>query len=163
VFQKNAVYWLWSMWLLQELTFRRNVSPSSFQWKNQESGPKLAETSNRSTLLVFLGSIIQLLVTANVIPSSLILFTLLMEAILSSETWVPRRAKRPHIQESSIFHSHWRGNLKSYMNLFLSSGQLKKTPLVDPLERAELISSTDFAAWLITKNAANYSCNSCFW
>jgi hypothetical protein len=37
------------------------------------------------------GRALQLLVTANVIPSSLILFTLMIEAIRSSKTSVPTR------------------------------------------------------------------------
>jgi hypothetical protein len=51
-----------------------------------ELGITLAVTSNRPTLrrstnLLFVRSVRRLLVTANVIPSSLILFTLIMEAI----------------------------------------------------------------------------------
>jgi hypothetical protein len=47
---------------------------------------------------------LQLLVTANFVPSSLILFTLMMEAIRSSETSVLARAARHHIAEDSILH-----------------------------------------------------------
>jgi arginine/lysine/ornithine decarboxylase len=43
-----------------------------------------------------------LLVTANVVPSSLILFTLMMEAMRSSETSVLTRAKRRYIPEDCI-------------------------------------------------------------
>jgi hypothetical protein len=44
----------------------------------------------------------QLLVTANVVPSSLILFTLMMEAICCSETSVLTRSTRRHIPEDVI-------------------------------------------------------------
>jgi hypothetical protein len=50
-----------------------------------ELGTTLAVTSNRRTL-VFLRSVRRLLVTANVVPSSTILVTLMKEAPSSSET-----------------------------------------------------------------------------
>jgi pyridoxine 5'-phosphate synthase PdxJ len=44
----------------------------------------------------------QLLLTANVAPSSQILSTLMMQAMVSSETAVHTRATRCHIQENDI-------------------------------------------------------------
>jgi hypothetical protein len=46
-----------------------------------------------------------LLFTANVVPSSPILFTLMMEAICSSETSVLLRSIRHHIQEDGFVYS----------------------------------------------------------
>jgi uncharacterized membrane protein YecN with MAPEG domain len=57
--------------------------------------------------------VVYLLVTANVVPSSLILFTVMMQAS-SSETSVVTSATWRHIPEGDIVHSHSRENLKSY-------------------------------------------------
>jgi hypothetical protein len=66
--------------------------------------------------LVFLHSVRQLLVTAKV-PSSPILVTLMMEALSSSETSVITRAIRRNIPENGILHSHRREDIKSYIVL----------------------------------------------
>jgi hypothetical protein len=71
-----------------------------------ELGTTSAVTDNRSML--------RLIVTANVDPSSPILVTLMMEAIFSFETSVPTRAARHDIPEDGIIHCHRREDLKSY-------------------------------------------------
>jgi hypothetical protein len=60
---------------------------------------------------------LRLLVTATVVPSSPILVTLMMEAIISSEVSVLTRTTRRHISEDDILHSHRRENLKCYIAL----------------------------------------------
>jgi hypothetical protein len=66
---------------------------------------------------LFLSSVRRLLVTANAVPSSPILVTLMMEAICSSEMSILTRATRGHFQEQGIIHGHIRENLKSYTPL----------------------------------------------
>jgi hypothetical protein len=52
--------------------------------------------------LVFLRSMLQLLITVKVVPSSVILFTLMTETLRSSETTVLTRTTRCHIPEGGI-------------------------------------------------------------
>jgi hypothetical protein len=62
-------------------------------------------------------SVLQLLVTVNVAPNSLILFTMMMVAISFSETSTLRRPTRRHIPKDDILHSRRRESLKSYIAL----------------------------------------------
>jgi hypothetical protein len=74
--------------------------------------------SELGTTLVFLRSVHQLLVTANV-PSSPILVTLMMEVLDFSETLVLTGATLRNIPEDGILHSHCRENLNCYIKYFL--------------------------------------------
>jgi hypothetical protein len=55
-------------------------------------------------MALFLRIVLQLLVTAKTVLSSLILFTLIMEVIRCPETSVLTRATRHHIPEDGVLH-----------------------------------------------------------
>jgi hypothetical protein len=59
----------------------------------------------------------RLLVTVSVVPSSLILVTLIEEALRSSETSVLTRTTRRNIPDDALLYSHRRENFKSYTSL----------------------------------------------
>jgi hypothetical protein len=63
---------------------------------------------------VFLRNVLQLPVTANVVARSLVILTLIMEEINSSEASDLTRATLHNISEDDILHSHHCENLKPY-------------------------------------------------
>jgi hypothetical protein len=79
--------------------------------RNGQLGKTFAINSNWITLR---RNTLQLLVTANVVPSSLILLTLMMEAMSFSETSVLIPLTWHRIPDDSIPHSHYNETLKSY-------------------------------------------------
>jgi hypothetical protein len=67
--------------------------------------------------IIFLRSVLRLLVTAKVVPSSPILVTLMMEAPRSSETSVLTTVTLRNIPEDANLHSRRRENFKSHIAL----------------------------------------------
>jgi hypothetical protein len=101
-----------------------------------ELGTTLAVTSNwrnlrRNTVLyrAVLCGARHLLVTANVVPSSLIPVTLMMDSQHSSETSVLTITIRRHIPEDGILHSHCRENLNFYIIWHTLNASLRKIRL----------------------------------
>jgi hypothetical protein len=72
-------------------------------------------TSNRR--FVFHRSVRRLLVTANVVPTSPILFTMIMEVLRSTDTSVLTKTTRCNISDNAILHGHRRENVKPYIYL----------------------------------------------
>jgi hypothetical protein len=64
-----------------------------------------------------LRNVLRVLVTANVVLSSPILVTLMMEEIPSSETLALIRVTQRNVSEDDILHIHPRENLKLYIAL----------------------------------------------
>jgi hypothetical protein len=76
-----------------------------------------AEASEEGFVSISRVETISELVTANFVPSQLILSTLIMEAIRSSETSALTKSARRHIKEDGILQSLRGVNLKSHIAL----------------------------------------------
>jgi hypothetical protein len=59
--------------------------------------------------------VVRLLVTADIVPTSPILVTLMMEAVCSSEMLVLTRGTWHHIAEGGMLRSHLHDDLRSYL------------------------------------------------
>jgi hypothetical protein len=94
---KNADFWDATTCCSLRTDVSEEIIASIFRvTRIDELGTTLGETSNYRSML-------WLLVTSNVLPSSSILVTLMMEAIGFSEKWVLTRAIRRNIPASGIF------------------------------------------------------------
>jgi hypothetical protein len=119
----SLICWMASSWMLRHVVLVRThvseeLSASFFRVTRIEELGMLAVTSNRCMLC----SMCQWLVTASVVPSSLILVTLMKRALSSSVTSVLTRTTWRNIPEEATLHSHCRENLKSYIINMLSWG-----------------------------------------
>jgi hypothetical protein len=80
---------------------------------------KVTRINELGTMITVITSVIQLLGTVNVVPSSPILVILIMEAICSFENSAATTATRCNIPEDGILRSHRTENLKFYKLTFL--------------------------------------------
>jgi hypothetical protein len=102
---KNAVFWDFTPCGSCENRRFEELSASIIRvTRIGELGATLAVTSNRRTLIT-LRSVRQLLVTVNVVPSSPILVTLMIEAQSCSKTSALTRATRPNIPVDAILEA----------------------------------------------------------
>jgi hypothetical protein len=85
----------------------------------------------------------RLLVTANVVPSSPILVTLMMEAHSSSATPVLTRATRRNIPEDGVLPSLRRENLERYNVRDLPNSSVLWKPELGLGNRKEIMRKTD--------------------
>jgi hypothetical protein len=103
--------------VFENRVLRRIFSPKRYEvaggWRKLHNEEARDLYSSPSIIRIIKSS--QLLVTASVTPVLLTLFTMMMEAIRSSEMSVLTRATRRHIPDDGILHSYHRGNLKSYI------------------------------------------------
>jgi hypothetical protein len=86
--------------------------------------------------IVFLRSVLRLIFTANIVPSSSIHVTLMMEAIRSSVMSVLTIAMRRNIPEDVILRSHRRQNLKFYNVVCVPSRKVKVNSKEQPSHKA---------------------------
>jgi hypothetical protein len=77
----------------------------------------IGELGTTLAAVVFLRSVLPLLVTASVVPTSPSLLSLMIEATVSYQKSIFTRTTRCNVQEDDILHSHRRENLKSYIAL----------------------------------------------
>jgi hypothetical protein len=91
---KNTVFWKWRLVSLPRIDISEKIIASIIRVERiRELGTTLAVTSNWSTLRWNT----TYLVTANIVPSSRILSTLMTEGMLTIETLFLSRTTRPHI------------------------------------------------------------------
>jgi hypothetical protein len=112
---KNTVFWDFRPCGLVRTNVSEELSASIIRVKTIGELGTLVVTSNRSKPRR--NSISSIPVSADVVPSSLTLVTLMMAAIRSYETSILTKATRCNISEGGILHSYRRENLKSYTEI----------------------------------------------
>jgi hypothetical protein len=96
----------------EKLSANRRIASSGMLRRVAPVKTEVSEQLGPSIIRV--RSVRVLLVSANIVPSSPILVTLMMEALSSFQTSVLTRTTQRNIPEDSILHSHRREILKSF-------------------------------------------------
>jgi hypothetical protein len=102
---------------LSAKSFASQKSSNPVSWNVASCGFCKNRRFGGAQSFLFLHSMHQLLITVNVVSSSTILVTVMMEALRFSETSVLPRDTRRNIPEDGILNSHRRGNPKPYIAL----------------------------------------------
>jgi hypothetical protein len=131
VTMKNADFWdVTPCGSYKNRCFRRTYRLYHQGYKNRRARYKVSSNSQpkHAAKIVFLCSVLQLLVTANFVPTSPIPLSLMIEAVHSADTFVLTRATRRHTPEDAGLQ----------LNPYLFSANITVQKLITKLPRLKI-------------------------